>query len=111
MIEYIEYNVDFFTKKLQPGGRPPISLFAKRLRELREEKKESQELISQRLHLAKATYGTYENSRYLPDAETISQLASYFNVSADYLLGRSDSPIPEKNGDLFDAHCQVFARG
>lgn len=30
----------------------------------------------------------------MPDIDTITQVARYFNVSTDYLLGRDDDPNP-----------------
>lgn len=63
------------------------SPFAKRLIELRKLKGLSQEKLSEKLGLAKATYGTYENSIYLPSADTIAKMADFYNVSADYILG------------------------
>ena len=67
------------------------SPFAKRLIELRKLKGFSQEELSEKLGLAKATYGTYENCIYLPSSETIAKMADFYNVSADYLLGRENT--------------------
>jgi len=37
----------------------------------------------------------YEQGRRLADQETLKKLADYFNVTTDYLLGRSDIKRPE----------------
>lgn len=84
------FNKDFFEKKILDDNGTGVSLFATRLRRLRKLKGYSQEAVSEKLGLAKATYGTYENSRYLPDAKTVAQLADFFNESSDYLLGLRD---------------------
>ena len=34
-----------------------------------------------------------------PSAEHIAKIADYFNVSTDYLLGRTDNPTIASNGD------------
>lgn len=34
----------------------------------------------------------YEQERREPDIETLKKLADYFDVSLDYLLGRTDTP-------------------
>lgn len=80
-------------------GRPgsATSKFASRLRILRKKKGYSQEAVSEKLGLAKITYGTYENCRYIPDAEKIAKMADFYNVSADYLLGLTDNPLPNEN--------------
>lgn len=86
------YNKEFFEKVEigRPGGT--TSKFASRLRILRKKKGYTQEEVSTKLGLSKVTYGTYEISRYTPDADKIARLADFYNVSADYLLGLSDEP-------------------
>ncbi|MBO8136763.1 MAG: helix-turn-helix domain-containing protein [Desulfotomaculum sp.] len=70
--------------------------FGKRLKKLREEKGLTQEELGQKLNLKKAVISKYENNRLQPSLETINYLASFFNVTADYLLGLSDhrNPLP-----------------
>lgn len=36
----------------------------------------------------------------LPNSDTLLKIADYFNVSADYLLGRSDHPVSVAVGDV-----------
>jgi transcriptional regulator with XRE-family HTH domain len=38
------------------------------------------------------TYQRYESGERVPDTETLMKIADYFNVSTDYILGRSDDP-------------------
>ena len=66
------------------------SPFGRRLRELRKIKGYSQQEVSKALYLGISTYGTYETGRYIPDAKCIVQLAEFYKVSTDYLLGRED---------------------
>lgn len=84
-------------------NKKQLLILAERLRKLRKKKKESQEHISEVLGYKKGTYGTYENARYLPDAYTIRELAKYYNVSSDYLLGLSDTPnlLPISNNEVY----------
>ena len=37
-------------------------------------------------------YQYYERGERKPDSDTLSKLADYFEVSTDYLLGRTDNP-------------------
>jgi transcriptional regulator with XRE-family HTH domain len=41
----------------------------------------------------------YKIKNSTPNAERIAEIANYFNVSTDYLLGRTDNPNIVKNGD------------
>ena len=61
-----------------------------RLKFLRTEKGESLEKIAKYLNVTIQTISNYENERRDMTPDTILRLAEYFNVSTDYLLGRTD---------------------
>lgn len=65
------------------------ALFPSQLRELRKEKGISQETLARDLGVSKSTIGLYETGDTLPDAKTLHDLAVYFGVSSDWLLGLS----------------------
>ena len=69
-----------------------FQIFSIRLKELRN----SHNLTLQQLGVAigstKATIGNLENSNKQPSLQMVIALADYFNVSLDYLTGRSDDP-------------------
>lgn len=67
-------------------------MFAERLTKLRKAKKLTQQELADKLNISRATYAQYEIGRRKPDYETLEKLADYFNVSIDYLLGRTDIP-------------------
>lgn len=71
------------------------ALFPSRLRELRKEKGVSQDQLSKELGVSKSTIGLYETGDTLPDAKTLRDLAVYFDVSADWLLGLTDIKDPD----------------
>lgn len=52
----------------------------------------SQTEIAERIGIAQQVYYRYESGRNMPSAEVILKLADAYNVSTDYLLGRSDAP-------------------
>ena len=53
--------------------------------------------LEDKLKLGKnSLYGLKRNQ---PSAERLQQIADYFNVSTDYLLGRTDNPTIASNGD------------
>ena len=80
--------------------------FGKRLRKLRNQKKLSQKDFGLLFGLAESTIGMYERDARNPDLDTIGIFADYFEVSTDYLLGRTDNAAiinyniidSEKNG-------------
>lgn len=69
--------------------------FKERFAELRAQSGLSQSKLGKALSLSPATIGYYENGDRLPDIETAARIAQYFNVSADYLLGLSDTMSTE----------------
>lgn len=90
----------FFRDKENPLPPGEHSGFVERLLELREEYGISQESLSRKVGLSKSTYGTYESEKALPDAETVRNLAKYYCVSSDYLLGLSEER--EKEPEYID---------
>lgn len=66
--------------------------FGERLRELREKNGLTQEELGEKINQKKANISKYETGRLQPSLETINLLAAIFNVTTDYLLGRTDIP-------------------
>ena len=67
-----------------------MEILATRMRELRKEKKLSQEVTAKVLGVAWLSYQRYEGNEREPRAPFIAAFAEYFNVSTAYLLGLSD---------------------
>lgn len=63
-----------------------------RLRELRQKKQLSQIRLAIDLCIPQNSISRFENGVRKPDYDTLIQIADYFNVSIDYLVGRSDNP-------------------
>lgn len=63
-----------------------------RLKELREKNNISQVKLAMDLNLNQNSISRYENSEREADYKTLIALADYFNVSVDYLLGRTKNP-------------------
>ena len=66
-----------------------------RLKELRRKRKISQLKLALDLNMNQNTISRYENLEREADYETLIKIADYFNVSIDYLLGRTDE-IPKR---------------
>lgn len=67
-------------------------MFSKRLGELREKSRLTQKELSSRLGMARTTYSGYENGAREPDHQTLQKFADFYDVSIDYLLGRTTDP-------------------
>lgn len=61
-----------------------------RLKELRKKKKISQLKLAMDLDMNQNSISRYENMERQADYATLIKIADYFNVSIDYLLGRTD---------------------
>lgn len=64
--------------------------FGKRLQELRNEKGLGLGDLANKFNKSDSTFSAYENGRRSPNIELVRELADYFNVSIDYLLGKSN---------------------
>ncbi|MBC2392250.1 helix-turn-helix transcriptional regulator [Listeria booriae] len=58
----------------------------------------TQEEMASKLDISRSAYSHLENERNEPDTETLNKLASFHDVTTDYLLGRSDSPKLNSDG-------------
>lgn len=61
-----------------------------RLRELRRQRKMSQVRLAMELNVSQNTICRYETGEREADYATLIQIADFFGVSIDYLLGRTD---------------------
>ncbi|QNB45876.1 helix-turn-helix domain-containing protein [Thermanaerosceptrum fracticalcis] len=68
--------------------------FGERLSELRKEKGLSQQELADLFEVSKSAIAMYETDRREPDNETLKKFATFFDVSTDYLLGRTDERRP-----------------
>ncbi|WP_053071142.1 helix-turn-helix domain-containing protein [Clostridium botulinum] len=61
-----------------------------RIRQERLSKNLNQPELAQKLNVAKGTVSNWENGNRSPDSEMLSKLATFFGVTTDYLLGKTD---------------------
>ena len=71
------------------------------LKELRKSRKLLQKDLARYLQVAESTYSYWEQGKFEPDTETLKKLADYFNVSVDYLLGRTENKETVSTENLF----------
>jgi transcriptional regulator with XRE-family HTH domain len=65
-------------------------VFNERLKRLRVEKNLVQKDIADAMHLSIRAISNYEQGIREPSLEILIKLCNYFDVSADYLIGRTD---------------------
>ena len=68
----------------------PQEIFAKRLKELREEHSFTQEQLAAKVDTTKQAMSRYEKNQREPGINVVTKIAAIFDVSVDYMLGRSD---------------------
>lgn len=77
-------------------------MFGKRLAELRNRHHLTQYDLAERLKLSRAQIGNYEQGTREPDFQTLITFADFFDVSLDYLLGRTDDNIIQNHDAVSD---------
>ena len=68
-----------------------MNIFAERLKELRKEKSLTLKEVSTLLGMPLMTYANYEHGDREPSLATLNLLCDFYDVSADYLIGRTDN--------------------
>ena len=69
-------------------------MYQNRLRDLREDRDLKQKDISQLLKIHQTTYSDYELGKLNIPVPVLHTLADFYNVSVDYLLGRTNRKEP-----------------
>lgn len=69
-------------------------MFRNRLTQLRKKANLTQEDLANELGIHRGTYSNYEAGNREPDYGTLMKLADLFDVTTDFLLGRTESPAP-----------------
>ena len=68
--------------------------FGEQLKKLRRQHGITQAELASAIYTTIPNLSNWENGRYMPNKEAINRIADFFNVSTDYLLGRTDNPLP-----------------
>ncbi|MDF2713109.1 MAG: Xre family transcriptional regulator [Paenibacillus sp.] len=71
-----------------------------RIAYLREKRSLTQEELSIKLGISRAALSHYETNRRQPDYETLRNIANFFDISLDYLLGRTKDPQTVLDHDI-----------
>lgn len=74
-------------------------MFGRKLKELRLEKNINQSDLGRIIGISPSTVGMYEREQRFPDKDILLKIADYFEVTVDYLLGRTDERSPKPKLD------------
>jgi len=75
-----------------------MATFGERVKKLRKEKGFTQDQLAEQFLLNKSSISRYEKDKQMPEFDMMLKLADFFNVSIDFLIGRSK----ESTVDLSD---------
>ena len=67
-------------------------MFGERLRQIRRERKVPQKKLAEVLGMSVRGYQFYESETAEPNIKTLIALADFYDVTIDYLVGRTDDP-------------------
>ncbi len=88
-------------------------MFAERLKTLRETVELTQKELAKILDVAVGTVGMWEIGKREPSFNTVNQIANFFHVSTDYLLGheeKQEKPTPVSGDGLSEEQLEVIRR-
>ncbi|MBU2701743.1 transcriptional regulator with XRE-family HTH domain [Sporomusaceae bacterium BoRhaA] len=73
--------------------------FGERLKYLRENRELTQRALANLIKIGYSTLAMYETNKRQPDFDILNKLASFFDVTTDYLLERTNDskPLTEKD--------------
>lgn len=74
-----------------------MATFADTITTLREERNKKRQEVADDLGISRASLEYYEKGKRKPDIEILAKLADYYDVSADYLLGRTTAKTTDKD--------------
>lgn len=87
-------------------------MLGERLTQLRKARELTQQQMADKLHMSRGTYAQYEINRRIPEYGTLEKMADFFEVSIDYLVGRtnnkkgattSEAPATDEEKDVDEA--------
>ncbi len=70
-----------------------MATFVERLKEIRKGQHATQKQVASAIGTTEQNYQRYERGSQQPTLPVLLALADFFDVSLDYLVGRSDDPV------------------
>jgi SOS regulatory protein LexA len=85
-----------------------INMYGIRLKQLRKQKGLTQEELAKRIGISRGRLNNYEREYREPDFEMLTKFAEFFEVTTDYILGKTDDPWGTYNETLSAALGQAI---
>jgi transcriptional regulator with XRE-family HTH domain len=76
-----------------------MKMFGTRLRSLRKKSGLTMKELGSKFNLAESTISGYENGTRKPDTDIMEKIADFFEVTVDFLLGRSEESNKNEEED------------
>ena len=67
-----------------------MKIFAERLKELRLDKKISQEMLAKEIGSSRSAVSFWESAKKVPGFDVVIKISEFFGVSLEYLAGKED---------------------
>lgn len=64
--------------------------FGNILKKLRQDNKLTQDELAKKIETSRSNIANYENDKNMPSVDILEKISELFNVSTDYLLGKTD---------------------
>ena len=87
-----------------------LDRFSYRLNALLEDNNITQTALSRKIGISNVTISRYVTGERSPRVDVITKIAGFFNVSIDYLLGRSDDISLKHSADDLDFNIDFYIR-
>ena len=82
-------------------------MFAENLKALRKSKGLTQVQFAEIFNISSGTIAMWETNKRVPDTSMLIKIAEFFNVTVDYLLGKSEVPMSNSNNQLEDVYLSL----
>ena len=78
-----------------------------RIKELRELKNIKQSDFARELNVSQGTLSNWERGVHDPDTDSLLKISEFFNISVDYILGKSEIPLPKSIDEIDIDYCAL----
>lgn len=99
IIQLLLFGVNSFFKYFFVFLKKEKFMFKERLKQLRTEQNLTQKELAKNINTSQQNIGFWETGKRNPKYDMIEKLANFFNVSTDYLTGKSNIKHPESDID------------
>ncbi len=74
-----------------------MTIFHSKIKEFRKSINLTQKQMAERLNISERAYQYYESGQREPNLDTLFDISNIFDISTDYLLGKTNNPNSHKS--------------